>query len=86
MEWATMAASVRFKNDIRRLFTDTDIQHMSWFCDLSKYEDVRDNADDILDRLTRTDLKQMPPTSADGPWPQEQIDLFRQWKEGGCLP
>jgi hypothetical protein len=77
---------VSFAADIRPLFTDIDIQHMSFFCDLSKFEDVRDNADDILDRLTQTGLRQMPPTSSGGPWPPEQIELFRQWKEGGCAP
>lgn len=77
---------VSFAADIRGLFNDVDVQHMSWFCDLSKYEDVRDNADDILDRLTRTGHGMMPPSSSGGPWPPEQIELFRQWKDGGCAP
>jgi hypothetical protein len=78
--------SVSFAADIRPLFRDIDIQHMRFFCDLSKYEDVRDNVDDILDRLTQTGLRQMPPTNTGGPWPQPQIDLFRRWKDGGCAP
>jgi hypothetical protein len=83
---AATTPSVSFAEDIRGLFTDIDIQHMSWFCDLSKFEDVRDNADDILDRLTQTGHRQMPPASAGGPWPQEKIDIFRRWKDGGCAP
>ncbi len=79
-------AAVSFAADIRPLFRDVDIQHMSWFCDLSKYEDVRDNADDILDRITQTGPKMMPPANDGGPWPQAQIDLFRQWKDSGCAP
>jgi hypothetical protein len=77
---------ISFAADIRPLFRDIDIQHMSWFCDLSKYEDARDNADDILDRLTQTGLRQMPPASAGGPWAAEKIELFRKWKDGGCAP
>jgi hypothetical protein len=80
------ATPVSFAADIRRLFRDVDIQHMSWFCDLSKYEDVRDNADDILGRLMQTGRRQMPPSNAGGPWPQAQIELFRKWKDGGCAP
>ena len=78
--------SVSFATDIRPLFTDIDIEHMSFFCDLSAYEDVRDNADEILRRLTATGLHQMPPTSAGGPWPPDKIALFKQWKDGGCAP
>jgi len=77
---------VSFAADIWPLFRDIDIQHMAWFCDLSKYEDVRDNVDDILDRLTQTGRRQMPPVDAGGPWSQDRIDLFQRWKDGGCAP
>jgi hypothetical protein len=80
------ANAVSFATDIRRLFTDTDISHMSWFCDLSKYEDVRDNADDILDRLTSSGRRLMPPANSGGPWSADKIALFQKWKDGGCAP
>ncbi|MCP3402854.1 MULTISPECIES: hypothetical protein [unclassified Bradyrhizobium] len=32
---------IGFATDIRPLFTQTDINHMMWFCDLSKYGDVK---------------------------------------------
>ncbi len=80
------AQPVSFAADIRPLFRDIDVQHMAWFCDLSKYDDVRNNADDILDRLTKMGRRQMPPASAGGPWSQGQIELFRQWKNSGCAP
>ena len=35
-----MAEQVGFAADIRPLFTDVDIDHMSWFCDLAAYADV----------------------------------------------
>jgi len=78
--------TVSFAVDIRPLFTDLDIRHMSWFCDLSSFEDVRTRADVILGRLDGSHGPQMPPANADGPWSAEKIDLFRQWKEGGCTP
>jgi hypothetical protein len=53
--------------DIRPLFTDTDIDHMSFFCDLSNFDDVKVNADDILSRLNGTGGPLMPPVSAGGP-------------------
>jgi hypothetical protein len=83
---AAEAPPVSFAAHIRPLFRDIDIQHMSWFCDLSKYEDVRANADDILDRLTQKGQRQMPADNAGGPWPPDQIELFRQWTDGGFAP
>jgi hypothetical protein len=41
--------AVSFSAEIRRLFTDTDIAHMSYFCDLSNYDHVEARADGILD-------------------------------------
>ncbi len=48
-----------------------------WF-DLWAWEDVRDSAALILERLQR---REMP---CDDPWPDEQIALFRRWLEAGC--
>ncbi|MBV8526546.1 MAG: hypothetical protein JOY71_31285 [Acetobacteraceae bacterium] len=75
-----------FASIIRPLFTQTDIDHMSFFCDLSSYDDVKTNAKDILGRLNGTGGNQMPPTSAGGPWPQAQIALFQKWINDGCQP
>ena len=60
--------AISFAADIRPLFTDTDIDHMAFSCDLSKYEDVKAMADDILKRLNGTGGPVMPPASAGGPW------------------
>jgi hypothetical protein len=43
--------AVSFASQIRPLFTQTDIDHMSFFCDLSSYDDVKTNAQDIANRL-----------------------------------
>ena len=78
-----------FVVDIRPLFTAMDIDHMSFFCDLSNYSDVKKNATTILGRLDGSTGDVMPPAKSgggDGPWPKDKIDLFREWKNGGCQP
>jgi hypothetical protein len=74
-----------FATDIRPLFRQIDIDHMSFFCDLSKYEDVRDNAQGILDRLKGLGGPRMPPATSGGPWSADKIALFQKWIDDGCL-
>jgi hypothetical protein len=84
-----MEDTVTFAANIRPLFTQLDIDHMSWFCDLSKFEDVKANAQEILNRLKGKGGSVMPPPptkGGDGPWSADKIDLFRAWIEGGCQP
>jgi len=69
-----------FAKDIRPLFRDKDINSMKKAFDLSRYEDVRSHADAIIGRVA---AGSMP---CDGPWPQEQVDLFRRWVEEGQKP
>src|SRR4051794_24116292 len=45
-----------YRKDIRPMFRDLDIRSMKRKFDLSKYEDVSANADDILTRLRRGDM------------------------------
>jgi len=66
---------------IRPMFTATDRDHMiPRSLNLWSYDGVVEHAKDILDHLK---AGTMPPTALGGPWPQEWIDLFRRWKEGG---
>lgn len=78
----TKSDALSFANDIRPMFRDFDITSMIRFggFDLSKYEDVRDNAKDIYERVND---KTMP---CDGPWSQADIDKFQQWIDDGKLP
>jgi len=69
-----------FAKDIRPLFRDKDINSMKKAFDLSRCDDVRSHADAILGRVA---AGSMP---CDGPWPQEQVDLFRRWVEEGLKP
>lgn len=70
--------------NIRPLFRDKDVSSMLTFgrppFDLSKYEDVVDNADDIFSKL---DSGKMP---CDGAWPRSNVNLFQQWMKDGKLP
>jgi hypothetical protein len=48
--------------------------------DLRSYDDVRENAEEILERL---EDGSMP---CDEVWPQAQIERFRAWLAGGMQP
>lgn len=53
---------------------------MTFAFDLGAYEDVREHAERILERLR---AGEMP---CDREWPAEQIDLFDRWVRGGKQP
>jgi hypothetical protein len=72
------SAAVGFARDIRPLFREKDVGSMQGSFDLSSYDDVRANADGILARVSDGSMP------CDGAWPQEQVDLFRQWVDAGC--
>jgi hypothetical protein len=69
---------VGFEADIRPLFRAEDVEEMSWAFDLSSYEDVRENADAIYERLAEGSMP------CDGPWPEERVETFRAWIDAGC--
>lgn len=72
-----------YTHDIRPLFRDGDISCMArrnvmladvkWMC-------VPKNASDVYAAVSSGD---MPP---DSPWPQDRIDLFKAWMDGGLNP
>jgi hypothetical protein len=75
-----------FATDILPLFTPLDIQNMAWFCDLTKYDDVKANGPEIYDRLRGIGGAVMPPPPSkggDGPWSPENIALFGSWIDAG---
>jgi hypothetical protein len=69
-----------FERDIRPLFRELDRESMASSFDLWALEDVKANAQGILDRL---DDGTMP---CDGSWPQEHVDIFRRWVDAGSPP
>jgi hypothetical protein len=72
--------TVSFAADIKPLFREKDRQSMRLHFDLGSYEDVRDAADRILDRLRRGSMP------CDGAWPAEQVDLVERWIQTGKKP
>lgn len=73
---------INFKNDIRPLFRDQrDVQTMKRFgIDLSSFEDVKAKSEGIYARLENGTMP------CDGPWPKEQVSLFKQWMDEGMAP
>ncbi len=70
--------SPTWENAIKGLFNDADIACMKRRgLDLSSYQDVKINAQSILDSVERGF---MPPGN---PWSQSQVNTFRQWIEDG---
>ena len=67
-----------FENDIKAMFREFDRLEMEYAFDLWKYEDVVEQADNILDRL---EDGTMP---CDDPWDEERVDVYRAWLEAGC--
>jgi truncated hemoglobin YjbI len=68
---------VSFETDIKPMFRETDRAGMGWAFDLWSYDDVSEHADKILARVTSGT---MPP---DHPWPDNWVDLFKQWVSSG---
>jgi hypothetical protein len=69
-----------FKTDIGPLFRPDDADAMSWAFDLTSYEDVKANAEDIYDRLADGSMP------CDEPWPDERVQSFRDWIDAGSPP
>ena len=74
------AESLGYENDIKPLFREKDRERMSFAFDLFTYDDVKENAEAILERLEEGDMP------CDGAWPDEQVATFRSWVQSGKEP
>jgi hypothetical protein len=72
--------AVTYAGDIRPLFRDRDVRSMSFAFDLSSYEDVRANAEDIYGRLADGTMP------CDQGWSTEDVERFRTWIDNGSPP
>jgi hypothetical protein len=72
-----MAHAVTYEQDIRPLFRDGDIKSMSFAFDLSSYDDVRENAEAIYERLADGTMP------CDGAWASDDVERFRRWIDDG---
>jgi hypothetical protein len=69
-----------YEIDIRPLFREDDRKSMDFIFDLWSYDDVKENADLILERLSDGTMP------CDEPWDDERIGRFRSWIAEGCPP
>jgi len=72
-----MEQDVSFDRDIRPLWRERDVKSMAFAFDLSSYDDVRNNAEAIYDRLASGTMP------CDGAWPDDDVNRFRAWIDGG---
>lgn len=77
MSMSTDGETISFATDVKPLFREKDRNSMESHFDLWSYEDVKNAAPQILGTL---EAGSMP---CDGPWPEEQVDLFRRWVQEG---
>jgi hypothetical protein len=68
---------VGFERDVKPLFRERDRQSMLGTFDLWSYDDVRANADAILDRVSDGSMP------CDGAWTPEQVDVLQRWFDTG---
>ena len=66
-----------FEQDVKPLFRENDRLNMDFVFDLWSYDDVKNEAANILDRL---EDGTMP---CDTPWDAERIQTFRNWMDEG---
>ena len=70
-------AEVGFERDIRPLFRDEDVKAMSFALNLASYDDVRQHAEPIYEKLADGSMP------CDGAWPADQVRRFRAWIDAG---
>ena len=66
-----------FERDILPLFRPQDVEEMSWVFDLSSHHEVSDHSEAIYARLSDGTMP------CDAPWPEEDVERFRQWIDAG---
>jgi hypothetical protein len=69
-----------FERDIRPLFREDDVDAMDFAFDLSSYDDVRKNAEDIYERVEEGTMP------CDRAWPPDRVQLFGSWIDSGTPP
>lgn len=69
--------AVSYEQDIKPLFRPEDQESMAWAFDLSSYDEVKEHATAILERLREGSMP------CDGEWPDEHVDRFQRWIETG---
>jgi CDGSH-type Zn-finger protein/truncated hemoglobin YjbI len=71
---------VGYEKHVRTFFRHRDRQSMKFAFDLWSYDDVKEHAHAVLDRLRDGSMP------CDGAWPAERVDAFERWIATGTLP
>jgi hypothetical protein len=82
-----MTNDVSFSGDIRPLFTAVDIDHMRQggvALDDFAYMSEPSHAERVYQKLSSREMP--PPGSGESPWPDANIQLFRDWMDGRFQP
>ena len=69
-----------YEADIKPLFRELDRDEMDFVFDLWSYEDVKQNADSILERIVDGTMP------CDEPWDEARVQTLRDWIGEGCPP
>jgi hypothetical protein len=69
--------SVSFEEDIKPWFRPMDHESMAWAFDLASYDEVKETATAILERLRDGSMP------CDGEWPEDRVSRFQRWTETG---
>ncbi len=72
--------ALSFEQHISPLFRDEDVDSMLFAFDLRSLDDVRQNAEEIYERLAGGSMP------CDAEWPEEKIAQFRAWIDSGTAP
>jgi hypothetical protein len=75
-----MGDGMSFAEDVKPLFREEDRSSMDFAFDLWSYDDVKTNADLILERV---EDGTMP---CDETWSEDKVQVFRSWIAAGCPP
>jgi hypothetical protein len=75
---APLLAVPSYETEVKPLFREHDRKAMLAVFDLWSYDDVKANAEAILEQLAGGTMP------CDGAWPGEQVELFRAWLADGA--
>lgn len=67
-----------FEKDIKTLFRASDREEMDFMFDLWSYDDVKEAAHGILERVADGTMP------CDEPWDDAKVSKFRAWVDAGC--
>ncbi len=78
------SSNLSFARDIRPMFTDVDVAHMSKMMDLSDRDSVFEHGDAIYTTVKNGSMP--PPSSGQARWSPDMCATFKRWIDEGGPP